>query len=214
MVAKKNGQGQKETIRIGSQLARAYLNMLAEGSDKPRERKPKTHLQLINVKRMENPRRKMGPILGAGEDHFELIRHPPLLPDEGDVRRPKVRGFLLIPWHVLGPQLGLVGKPGPPNLGALGGAIYAVGYASNLTWGSSRHLGDYQLTRIGREDIQAYSPVPDARRARGPRRGVSSRLNYLATSNSFLNQMTSNLDPSNPNSMGYLVEQTALKNEL
>ncbi|KZV26398.1 hypothetical protein F511_28315 [Dorcoceras hygrometricum] len=31
-------------------------------------------------------------------------------------------------------------------------------------------------------DIQAYSPVPDARRARGPRRGVSSRLNYLATS--------------------------------
>ncbi|KZV18280.1 hypothetical protein F511_24247 [Dorcoceras hygrometricum] len=36
-------------------------------------------------------------------------------------------------------------------------------------------------------DIQAYSPVPDARRARGPRRGVGSRLNYLATSNMILN---------------------------
>ncbi|KZV37863.1 hypothetical protein F511_31206 [Dorcoceras hygrometricum] len=33
-----------------------------------------------------------------------------------------------------------------------------------------------------RRDIQKYSPVPDARRAPGPRRGDSSRLNYLATS--------------------------------
>ncbi|KZV58443.1 hypothetical protein F511_29547 [Dorcoceras hygrometricum] len=31
-------------------------------------------------------------------------------------------------------------------------------------------------------DVQAYSPVPDARRARGPRCGDSSQLNYLATS--------------------------------
>ncbi|KZV24049.1 hypothetical protein F511_43006 [Dorcoceras hygrometricum] len=51
--------------------------MLAEGSDKPRERKPETHLQLVDVKGVKAPRRTMSPLLRAGQDYFKLVEHPP-----------------------------------------------------------------------------------------------------------------------------------------
>ncbi|KZV26410.1 hypothetical protein F511_36324 [Dorcoceras hygrometricum] len=119
VVAEEYARGQKEAVRAGGQLARAYLNMLAVGSDKPREREPKTHLQLVN-RMCGSLGGEMGPLLGAGDNYLKIIEHPPLLLDEGDVRQPNIGGFLLLPGSILGPQLGMVGKPGSFYLGALG----------------------------------------------------------------------------------------------